>query len=446
MNDEQIIEYLRSRSRVAPPPDLVAATMAAIDSAPAPRSWFAPLVPAVAAIAVAVAVLVLTFVIGRGPEVGPGPSGSAPQSPSASAVPSASATDAAPSLSLLRPGDVVEIPAIDATGEWGGIRIERKADIGGYSDAFIAEDPGFSGDFFAIQFFVSYTAERMPDPEQFGASDWALRPIDPNAEHFFVIQPKSFERVGGSGARPDNALPVYPGAIDIFTTPTEGTIAFAVPRREANLDLELVYLPATPQVAIAARSAGRAPEPVAVATPTPASGASRYVSVEGLPFTVLESAAADTLFAQPDQCTNPEAGYTITFPDDWYTNTQTGGVPVCSWFTPDFFEVVDPGVAPDDIWISIGVIEGGIGYTSITPIYFGEELSIDGRDARRVEFGPSTLAEVTDRREFRGYHYVIPLGENGPTLVASTDSDVAGDYLLAKAVLDRIMASLTFVD
>ena len=46
--------------------------------------------------------------------------------------------------------------------------------------------------------------------------------------------------------------------------------------------------------------------------------------------------------------------------------------------------------------------------------------------------------------DFRGYHYVIPLGENGPTLVAGTSTDRAEDYLLARFVLDRIMATFSF--
>ncbi|MEO8510415.1 MAG: hypothetical protein ABI534_04155 [Chloroflexota bacterium] len=442
MNDAQITEYLRSRSRVAPPPSLAGSIMAAVDTAPTLRSWFASLVPAVAAVAVAVAVLMLAFVIGRGPQVGPGPTDSDQPAPSASIVPSASPSDAGPPLSLLRPGDVAEIPATDATGEWGTIRIERMEDIGGYSDAPIAEDVGLSGEFFVIEFFVSYTAERMPDPAQFGSLDWSLRPIDPNAEHFFVTEAKSFERVGGLGIRPDDALPVFPGAIDIFTTPTEGTIAFQVSRREANLDLELVYARTTPQVAIPARIAGPAPEPVPVATPTPGTAAPGYVTVEGLPFPVLDSVDADALFTQPDQCTNPEDGYTVTFPDDWYTNTETGGVPACSWFTPDFFEVSAPGVAPDDIWIFIGVVEGQVGYTSNTPFYLSEAVTVDGRAGRRTEYNPNPNAKP----DYRGYDYVIPLGQDGPTLVTSTNSDVASDYALAKAVLDRIMATFTFGD
>ena len=149
---------------------------------------------------------------------------------------------------------------------------------------------------------------------------------------------------------------------------------------------------------------------------------------------------AAQLFTDPDECTNPEDGDRLTFPDAWYTNTATGDVPACSWFTPEFFDVASPGEAPDEIWIEINVVDGQTGYTSLTEIYLNEELTIDGRQAFRVEFNPN----VTANPDFRGYHYVIPLGENGPTLVAGTSTDQAEDYLLAKFVLDRIMASFSF--
>jgi hypothetical protein len=63
-----------------------------------------------------------------------------------------------------------------------------------------------------------------------------------------------------------------------------------------------------------------------------------------------------------------------------------------------------------------------------------------GRPASRVEYN----ANATTNPDYRGHVYVIALGENGPTLAAGTNSDDADDYLLAKAVLDRIMASFEF--
>jgi len=49
MNDDQIVEYLRSRGRGEPPLDLVSSVMDAVDRAPQRRSWFAAFVPALAA-------------------------------------------------------------------------------------------------------------------------------------------------------------------------------------------------------------------------------------------------------------------------------------------------------------------------------------------------------------------------------------------------------------
>lgn len=422
MNDEQIIESLRSRSRAAPPPELPQALMAAVETAPPPRSWFVSLIPAAAVVGAAGMLLVVALLIGQPPGLTPEPSGSERPTPLPSVTPSASPTPSpSPSpLSLLQPGTTVDIPAVDESGEWGTIRIERRDDLGGYPDAAI--DP----ELFVIEFVISYTPERMPEPAQFGASDWALRAADPNAEHFFLVEPRTFERTDGSGARPESALGMYPGAIDIFTTPTEGTIAFSVSRREANLAMELVYL--RTGEAFAARDPGEPPEPVAV--PTSSAEAAEAAAA---------AAAAEVLFMTADECTNSSDGYTVSFPDDWYTNTETGDVAACSWFTPEFFEVTAPGVAPDEIWISIEVFDGVVGY--ITPLTFREEITVDGRAGHIAELYPDPHA----RPDYRVYQYIVPLGDNGPTLAAATNSD-AEDYALAKAVLDRIMASFAFED
>jgi len=86
MSDEQIVEYLRSRAAVEPPPNLVASVMTAVDVAPPTRSTFAAFVPA-AAVAGAVAIVALVaLLIGPGRDVGP--------APTLSAEPSAAAADA----------------------------------------------------------------------------------------------------------------------------------------------------------------------------------------------------------------------------------------------------------------------------------------------------------------------------------------------------------------
>lgn len=430
-DDEQIIEYLRARHRgqLEPPAGAVSSIMSAAEGVTPQRSWFAALIPAAAALALGVVALVMFLSMGQ--DVGPTPDASASPSSSATPSPSPSPTpipSATPTsrlcCPLLQPGDVAELPATDADGEWGTIRLERGEDLGGYPDAAIP------GDTFVIEVFVTYDAQRAPERGDFGRSDWTVRPTDAPADRFFVIEAQEFERANGIGLRPAMPLGVWFLGADIFSTPTEGRIAFAVPRSDADLQLELVYLLGDREQVFALRDPGPAPEPVAVATPQPTSEVA-----------VAEAAAmAAQLFTDPDECTNPEDGYRLTFPDAWYTNTATGDVPACSWFTPEFFEVAVRGETPEEIWIEINVFEGVTGYTSITEIYLNEELRIGGRQAFRVEFNPN----VTANPDSRGYHYVIPLGENGPTLSAGTSTDQAEDYLLAKFVLDRIMASFSF--
>ena len=91
MNDDQIIEYLRSRSRAQPPADLIAHVMDAVDRVPQRRSWLASFVPALAAAGAVAVILALAVLVGQdGPPTGS--SGSPTPELSASPVPSALAT------------------------------------------------------------------------------------------------------------------------------------------------------------------------------------------------------------------------------------------------------------------------------------------------------------------------------------------------------------------
>lgn len=59
MNDREILEYLRARSRIEPPPALTASVIAAIEAAPPHRAWFASVLPVAGALVVLVAAVVL---------------------------------------------------------------------------------------------------------------------------------------------------------------------------------------------------------------------------------------------------------------------------------------------------------------------------------------------------------------------------------------------------
>jgi hypothetical protein len=190
--------------------------------------------------------------------------------------------------------------------------------------------------------------------------------------------------------------------------------------------------------------------PTRSATPVPptSSPAPGYVAVEGLPITVLANEDAEALFSEVETCVSG-VGYTVMFPASWYTNAAIGDTPACSWFGPEPFNVSIRPVAvnpppPDGVWIGMSVVDGSAGYTTITPIYLSESVGLDGYEGSRAEFGPSTLDEIESRPEYRAYWYVIPFERVGPTFIAETDLDLADDYPLAKAVLDRIMATITF--
>lgn len=197
--------------------------------------------------------------------------------------------------------------------------------------------------------------------------------------------------------------------------------------------------PATPSEPTASASASPSLEPTEAAAPS--EPASPDVGEPG-GFTLLPNPEADALFEDPDDCENLEDGYRLEYPDPWYTNTEIGSVPPCRWFSPTFYEVADPTDLPDEIAIQIVILQGDRGYTT-EPISREEVVVGATQTAVRVE-----VAGTADSDSGMSYEYVVQLGptlEDGPNLLARTDTDMGGDYELNKAILDRIMASIEFV-
>jgi len=458
MIDDQVTEYLRSRGRVDPPGELIGRVMRAVDAAPQRRAtWFGPFVPAAVAIVAGAVVVVFAVVASQPRNVGPGPGASDPGSSGLSASPAA--TGSAQLASLVSRGDLATIPALDASGEWGKIRLERGNDVGGYRGV-ASVDPKLGVHYFEndpqafyVEVLVQYAADRDPLPADFGSTDWALLAGD--AE----LKPIG-SQLNLAGPLPQ-LTPGYPGAIDIFSSPVKGWLVFAVPRTAENLTLRLAYIPtAAPRTRteIAVRERGAAPQHVATAR---APAKPTYVDKEGLAFSVVDSATADDLFATADSCTNPQAHYTVTYPDTWYTNTAIGDVPACSWFSPVLYEATgnysgrDASPPPDEVVIVMNYSRGvgGIGGFG-EPVRFSEQLAVDGREGVRDE----TVGAGDGLVPLGGYRYqytitvagVLPNEDNSAVvLFASTTwmpADDSATYELNEAVLDRIMASITFGD
>ena len=315
-------------------------------------------------------------------------------------------------------------------GVTGTITLERGADVGGYP---LVTEPSSESHFF-VEVFATYELESATEEGQWGALDWRVASADGTVDGQLV---DSFPPPKGRGP-----LGHWPGAT-VPETRYEGWMIFAIAREAAATSFDLVYQPegVTERTRIPLRAPGDAPEPVQAEWPRPDPV---YVAKDGLPFTVLDSPEADALFADADTCTNPDGGYTVSFPESWYTNTEIGEVSACSWFSPVFYEATEGGPLPEEIAIVITVFDGAIGF--IWADLYTEELSLDGLAARRSETG-QTKDPATPTDQFQ-YSYLARLdaSHDGRKLGASTGVDYGGDYELNKAVFDRIMASLKFTE
>jgi hypothetical protein len=378
--------------------------------------------------------------------------GATEQSPSVSQATSTAPSVAPAPHALLEPGTSVEIEARDVDGSWGTITLVRGEDVGGFQmvssfdldlaaadarEMFFQNDP----DAFYVMLDVTYTADRIPDT--YGAQDWLL--TAPSGASATPID---------RGGTAQDLVSDMPGSNFEVVESSSSTLVFPVPREAAQESLTLVYR--TGGVAgaeLQVREPGEPPGPVTTLVP-PLPVPEGYVTKPDLPISVLFSPTADDLFSRPDTCTNPEAGYTVTYPDDWWTNTAIGEVPACSWFSPTFFEVDDPAVVPEEVVIVMNVASASAIGMSGQALPTPEIESIAGRPASRSEqvgVGGGFIPHGSHAYSYNVWIEGTCCDEAEPSIiaVASTDWQIQDDpatYILDKAILDRIMASLRFED
>jgi hypothetical protein len=343
--------------------------------------------------------------------------------------------------SIAKPGDEITVDAVDRSGVWGSITITRGKDVGGYPTQAI------SGDTFVIELFARYHGTRQPDIAMFGAGDWTLVAAGALAPVGRLFAP----------AQPPNPANMDPqrqplvrdvGALDLQGTDIVGALFFAVPRAEAQISLALVYRPQgaeQPLAIINVRQPGVAPHPVPTATPVPTPAPVTYRTQPGSPFTIIDSAAADALFSRVDTCTNPVGQFTVHFPAVWYTNPTIGALPACSWFAPTPFSVSDFRVVPHEVAIVVMTFNSAYGSFNLPEVTFREEILIGGHQGDRYQQIGLSYEGGGHESLPPSYIYTANFGSPipaGPSMRALTASDGASDYILNKAVLDRIMASL----
>jgi len=153
------------------------------------------------------------------------------------------------------------------------------------------------------------------------------------------------------------------------------------------------------------------------------------------------------VFADPDDCTNPDEGYRVAYPDSWYSNAAMenplnpdgDGIAACWLFAPTNFSLTYGTEIPAQVAIVIRRYdEWNSGSFSGRRVLSDQETVVDGLPARvqEVEITERTLAFAPGDR---CTEYVVGL-EDGTYLVATTY--LGPDYESAKSVLDDMMRTM----
>jgi len=180
------------------------------------------------------------------------------------------------------------------------------------------------------------------------------------------------------------------------------------------------------------------PSPEAETTPTP------------LPATATP--AETDPFAETDTCSNADEGWTIEFPESWWTNTaftHSSGeeVPACWMFSADEFDPTDGRnsnnpAAGAEVYLRLVPPPGMVGVSG--EIASEDDVTVDGFEARRVEWR-GTESDATMDEDDRLLQYVVEL-PNGVEFMAFADSTRTSDYDHAVEVLDGMMERIDLGD
>jgi hypothetical protein len=222
-------------------------------------------------------------------------------------------------------------------------------------------------------------------------------------------------------------------------------------------------------VSLATESPGQAPAGTIAASPTVVPTAPPPTPS---PTTLTTPAAAPTalptatpfgagVFAVPDSCTNPEAGYRVAYPEAWYSNaamenplTPDGeGIAACWLFAPTDFALVYGTEIPFEVAIMIRRLEPGADVEWAYGLGDGARVLSSSEAALVLVAGlPAHFLEieVTERSMAlapgdRIARYVIAVPD-GSYLVAQTTYYFGPDsYEEDKAVLSQMMQTLELV-
>lgn len=188
------------------------------------------------------------------------------------------------------------------------------------------------------------------------------------------------------------------------------------------------------------------------ATPTPvvSPSASPSPTAEATPTASALPSASPTPSGFPDAqvCTNEELGFEVAYPSDWHTNEEIAvefadPIPACTYFDEAPLEIAPNVGLPPSVGITFGRVPEPQQGPSGAEVLQRDEATVDGQSATvtEVEFAE---ADVFIEAGQRDYWYEVQLPD-GSVLMARTSSRGDDDYEAHKAVLDRMMESLTLL-
>lgn len=163
-------------------------------------------------------------------------------------------------------------------------------------------------------------------------------------------------------------------------------------------------------------------------------------AVETETVAATETGTEEVALAQ--QCSNPDVGYTVSYPEGWQTNSGEV-ITECRLFDPNEIQLEEGTEIPFDISVNIDRAE--VTMDQATEFERGyevleqQETTVAGRNAVTV------LREATEDAPMlepgtRVYSYFVELDEG--TLIASTYSVGDMDFERERDILDQMMETL----
>jgi hypothetical protein len=188
------------------------------------------------------------------------------------------------------------------------------------------------------------------------------------------------------------------------------------------------------------------------ATPTPivSPSASPSPTAEATPSASVLPSASPTPSGFPDarRCTNDELGFEVAYPSEWHTNEEIAvefadPIPACTYFDEAAFEIQPNAGLPPSVGIAIGREPEAQPEPSGSDVLQRDQAMVDGQPATvsEIEFAEADAFIEAGQRDY-WYEVALP---DGSILVARTSSRGGDDYEAHKAVLDRMMESLTLL-